>query len=270
MHAVSSEAGPVVANSTHAAQTPQSAAIRMFAVARAESAPGCARASGENSLKRLQAARNRASERLVGTIVLLIKDMLPAQNRPMTRPAMGVMRLARQRENRMAASAVVMVALAAILGACSADLSLNNLTLTPKPDGLPKNSDWAQAWGRSSSGTVTTADLVGPQGQCPRPPLASAQSATTAGQGQAEQLLPGGIALAMSECEVVNRAGPVEKMELGTTGRGDRSLVLTYLTGPWPGIYRFTGGRLVSIERAPAAPQPPAKPTSRSKKPAGS
>ena len=62
----------------------------------------------------------------------------------------------------------------------------------------------------------------------------------------------------------------VEKTELGTTGRGERSLVLTYLTGPWPGIYRFTGGRLVSIERAPAAPQPPAKPTSRSKKPAGS
>ena len=250
MHAVSSEAGPVVANSTHAAQTPQSAAIRMFAVARAESAPGCARASGENSLKRLQAARNRASERLVGTIVLLIKDMLPAQNRPMTRPAMGVMRLARQRENRMAASAVVMVVLAAILGACSADLSLNNLTLTPKPDGLPKNSDWAQAWGRSSSGTVTTADLVSSRGQCPLPPLAPGQSAM-AGQAQAAQAELGGIALEMSECEVVHRTGPVEKMEVANRTRralprahlsqGSLAWRVSLYCGP-PGIDRASAG----------------------------
>ncbi|HEY7245489.1 MAG TPA: hypothetical protein VH678_16590 [Xanthobacteraceae bacterium] len=162
-----------------------------------------------------------------------------------------------------------MVGLAAILGACSADLSLNNLALTPKPDGSPKNSGWAQPWGKSSSGTVTTADLVGPQGQCPRPPLAPGQSAAAAGPGQAEPLLPGGIALEMTECEVVNRAGAVEKMEFGTTARGERSLVLTYLTGPWPGIYRFTAGRLVSIERAPATPEAPAKPATRNKKPAG-
>jgi hypothetical protein len=159
-----------------------------------------------------------------------------------------------------------MVALAVILAACSRDLSVNNLTLTPKPDGLPKKSDWSQAWGRSSSGTVTTADLVSSRGQCPLPPLAPSQSAM-AGQAQAEL---GGIALEMSECEVVHRTGPVEKMEVGTTGRGERSLVLTYLKGPWPGVYRFTAGRLVSIERAPAAPEPSAKAATRSKKPAGS
>ena len=122
----------------------------------------------------------------------------------------------RQRENRLGAVASAMVALAAILAACSRDLSVNNLTLTPKPNGLPKNSDWSQAWGRSSSGTVTTADLVSSQGQCALPPLAPTQSAV-AGQAQAE---PGGIALEMSECEVVHRTGPVEKMEVGTTGRG--------------------------------------------------
>jgi hypothetical protein len=181
---------------------------------------------------------------------------------------MGMMRLARRKQNRVAASAAGIIALSVVLGACSADLSLNNLTLTPKPDG--KGPDWAQAWGRSSSGTVTTADLVGPQGQCRPPPLAPAQSAS-AGQAQPEPLLPGGIALQMTECEVVLRAGPVEKMELGTTPRGERSLVLTYLTGPWPGVYRFTSGRLVSIERAPAAPEAaPAKATPQRKKPAGS
>src|ERR1700730_15571414 len=110
----------------------------------------------------------------------------------------------RQRENRLCAIASAMVALAAILAACSRDLSVNNFTLTPKP--------------------LTTADLVSSQGQGPVPPHAPSQSAV-AGQAQAE---PGGIALEMSECEVVHRTGPVEKMELRTTGRGERAPPLTY------------------------------------------
>ena len=207
-------------------------------------------------------------------IVLLSKDVLPAQNRVNIRLATGVTRLERQRDTRTRRGAAVaaMVALAATLGACSADLSLNNLTLTPKPDALPKNSNPStQAWGRSSSGTVTTADLVGPQGQCPTPPLAPSQHVTSAGPAQAEPLLPGGISLEMTECDVVNRAGRVEKMELGVNARGERSLVLTYLSGPWPGVYRFASGRLVSVERAPATPETaPAKAISRGKKPAGS
>jgi hypothetical protein len=134
----------------------------------------------------------------------------------------------RQRENRLGAVASAMVALAAILAACSRDLSVNNLTLTPTP--------------------VTTADLVSSQGQCPLPPLAPTQSAV-AGQAQAE---PGGIALEMSECEVVHRTGPVEKMELGYN-RTRRALPRAHLSqgslarrvslycGP-PGIDRASAG----------------------------
>jgi hypothetical protein len=208
-------------------------------------------------------------------IILLIKDRVPAQNYPMTGPAMGTMPLARQQANRNGGSVAAMAALAWLLGACSADLSLNNLTLSPKPEGSPKSSDWStQAWGRSSSGTVTTADIVGPEGQCPaRPGTAPAQSGTMTGQTQGGPVITGGISLQMTECEVVLRAGPIEKMEVGTNARGERSLVLTYVAGPSPGVYRFTGGRLVSIERAPpvpAAPEAPAKSTSRAKKPAGS
>jgi len=50
-------------------------------------------------------------------------------------------------------------------------------------------------------------------------------------------------------------------------------VVLTYTGGPLPGVYRFSVGRLVAIERAPgppptaAKPQKPAKPA---KKPASS
>jgi hypothetical protein len=56
----------------------------------------------------------------------------------------------------------------------------------------------------------------------------------------------GGIALRITECDgrsPVCRVCPVEKIELGANERGGRSLVLTYLHGSWPGVYRFVGGR---------------------------
>jgi len=78
----------------------------------------------------------------------------------------------------------------------------------------------------------------------------------------------------MTECEVVRRAGQVDKVDLAANDRGERSVVLTYLRGPAPGIYRFTAGRLTSIERAPEAPAAPTAPekprkTTNPKKPAG-
>jgi hypothetical protein len=71
----------------------------------------------------------------------------------------------------------------------------------------------------------------------------------------------GGIALDMSECDVVQRAGAPDNIEAGPGPRGDRSLVLTYAKGERPGIYRFVAGRLVSIERgAEPEPEKPVKP----------
>jgi hypothetical protein len=100
---------------------------------------------------------------------------------------------------------------------------------------------------------VTAADLVDPQGHC-------------AAAGQDGAAPRGGIALEMTECEVVSRAGTPENIELGTTDRGERSVTLTYSGGPRPGIYRFAGGRLYAIERGqepppepPKAKKPPAK-----------
>ena len=74
----------------------------------------------------------------------------------------------------------------------------------------------------------------------------------------------------MTECDVVRRAGPVETIEAGVNARGERSVVLTYVRGPLPGIYRFASGRLVSIERAPAPPPAAEKPQKPNRKPAGS
>ena len=79
---------------------------------------------------------------------------------------------------------------------------------------------------------------------------------STAGGGQqsAAALVAGSVALQMTECDVVRRAGSPEKVDLGVDERGDRTVVLTYTHGPLPGIYRFIGGRLSVIERAPGAP----------------
>ena len=66
----------------------------------------------------------------------------------------------------------------------------------------------------------------------------------------------GGIALGMTECQAVQRAGTPSNVAISATEKGERKVVLTYLSGPWPGIYTFTGGRLKVVEAAPDQPKP--------------
>jgi hypothetical protein len=132
---------------------------------------------------------------------------------------------------------------------------------------------------------VTANDLVDANGACPAvaaaapptpppapPPSPPQQSPDGAGGPPApDALLPpsllgGGIGLGMTECDVVQRAGAAEAVTLGNTPRGERSVMLTYNSGPRPGIYRFTSGRLVDIERVAAPPPPPE--AAKKKKPA--
>ena len=70
----------------------------------------------------------------------------------------------------------------------------------------------------------------------------------------------GGVALGMSECDVVRRAGLATNVNVGAGDKGERKVVLTYLTGPWPGIYTFGDGRLREVNRAPEPPAPPKAP----------
>jgi len=74
----------------------------------------------------------------------------------------------------------------------------------------------------------------------------------------------GGVALGMSECDVVRRAGLPGNVNIGTGDRGERKVVLTYLTGTWPGIYTFDAGRLKIVDRAPE-PSPSKKPPAKKK-----
>jgi hypothetical protein len=69
-------------------------------------------------------------------------------------------------------------------------------------------------------------------------------------------LTSGGIALGMTECQTVQRAGTPSNVAISTGEKGERKVVLTYLSGPWPGIYTFAGGRLNVVERAPEQLKP--------------
>jgi hypothetical protein len=106
---------------------------------------------------------------------------------------------------------------------------------------------------------LTAADMVDAEGRCVA--SASANPQASDGASSAEQssppLIASGIAVDMTECEVVHRAGAPERVEIGTNERSERTAILTYIRGPRPGIYHFTAGRLTSMERAPEPPAPP-------------
>jgi hypothetical protein len=144
-------------------------------------------------------------------------------------------------------------------------------------------------------GPITAADLIGPDGRCafePAPavpypaapannapppeaaaepidprsnralyftagPQANTQAGIPSNAGVPPEVRngPRGVALAMTECQVVQLAGYTDRVEIGAEG-GRRSVTLTYVTGERPGIYRFLDGRLASMERIEGLPQP--------------
>jgi hypothetical protein len=127
---------------------------------------------------------------------------------------------------------------------------------------------------------VAAEDMVDTSGRCAGafvPAAASgdqpAKQTNISLQEAGVPVIPAAIALEMSECDVVKRAGVAERVEIGTNERSERTAKLTYINGQRPGIYYFTAGRLTSMERAPEppAPQKPAKkqakPTKRAAQP---
>ena len=196
-------------------------------------------------------------------------------------------------------------AFAIALGGCSMDLSgFSVAELNPLKASDPLRTDeynYFYKRDQKSTGVVTAADLVGPDGRCafdptpaysPAAPEAVAQTPAadpinprsnqalyfTAGPETGASAAPAlppqvrsgpsGIALQMTECEVVRVAGYTDRVEIGSNERGQRSVTLTYLSGVRPGIYRFVGGRLASMERVAEPPQAkkPQKPAKTAKK----
>lgn len=115
---------------------------------------------------------------------------------------------------------------------------------------------------------ITANDLVSSNGACPAPPPAAQVAAaapavpapgapaTDAAAG-AGSLLGTAVALGMSECDVVFRAGQPDSVQIGQNPNGDRTAVLTYNAGLRPGIYRFERGQLMEMDAVAPPPAPP-------------
>lgn len=173
------------------------------------------------------------------------------------------------RVNPMLAARVLLLATAGLaLAGCSSDAFSSNSQdqwFSKKFElfGRAPGGDYASL--KDAGGAmrpVTAEDYVNADGSCaaasapvqtseagagtPAGDLASAPAGAPTG---------GGVALSMTECEVVNRLGRPAQVNIGADG-GDRMVMLTYLRGDRPGIYKFAGGRLKEIERGAEAPAP--------------
>ena len=115
---------------------------------------------------------------------------------------------------------------------------------------------------------VSPNDLVSPSGACPArmapAPVGGAASGPgvmpngdAAAAASEPTLLGAPVALGMTECDVVDRAGAPAAVQIGTNPNGDRTALVTYNSGPRPGIYHFEGGRLTDMDGvAVAGPAP--------------
>jgi hypothetical protein len=190
-----------------------------------------------------------------------------------------------------------MLACALALGGCAQQLSsiteAHETGWFSKPMELFRKPEWATVASNNSdlnpSGPVAAEDLVSADGQCAANPAdaAAAHAAPAAtpvsapgsgfegglqtGPGAGPAALPpvtGAIALGMTECQAVRRAGNPSHVAVSAGENGERRVVLTYLSGPWPGIYTFDSGRLKVVDAAPVQerkPEPKKKPVKRAK-----
>jgi len=109
---------------------------------------------------------------------------------------------------------------------------------------------------------ITANDLIEANGSCPPPAAQQAAASTPVDPSggappatDTSALLGGGIALGMSECDVVFRAGAPSDIQIDQNPNHARTTALTFNSGPHPGIYHFRGGALMEIERGQITPQ---------------
>ena len=151
--------------------------------------------------------------------------------------------------------------IAGVLGGC-ADVSWDPGTLFRKPVDVAGRSagyTYSDLQESRQSRPVTDSDLVDANGSCP----------AAAAPGSDASVSSEGVGLGMTECEVVARAGSPNSVQLGRNPNGDRTAVISYQSGPRPGIYHFERGRLTQMDRVEVAPPPQAKKKpAKTKKPA--
>lgn len=162
--------------------------------------------------------------------------------------------------------------------------SKNEGGLFSKPMNVFATPDWARpnttSAGLGPSGPVGPEDLVNADGSCPPAPAEAAQAQAAqaqaaprpavepmpdrlqsdSGPGAAPAGPPvlGGVALGMTECQAVRRAGAPANVAISADDKGERKVVLTYTGGAWPGIYTFNSGRLKTVDVLPEQQKPKA------------
>jgi hypothetical protein len=159
------------------------------------------------------------------------------------------------------------VAALLLLSACATP---DNTQPAAKMSDMFATPTWAQAnqARATTSRAITQNDLINQDGSCALPastdgvaPASPDADAALAGQG-ALPTVQGGVALGMTECQVLQRTGAPDTFNISAEGT-DRVATLTVTRGSWPGLYSFRSGRLVSVEQvavpAPAKPTRPAK-----------
>jgi hypothetical protein len=197
---------------------------------------------------------------------------------------------------RLRARSIITLACAMALGGCAQQLSsiteARETGWFSKPVDLFRKPEWATVGSNtaelSPSGPVAAEDLVSADGQCAatsaqaaavQPAAAPVQASASGagfegglhpgpGAGLAAPSVTGAIGLGMTECQAVRRAGGPSHVAISAGDNGERRVVLTYLSGPWPGIYTFDGGRLKMVDGAPVQerkPEPKKKPVKRLK-----
>jgi hypothetical protein len=185
---------------------------------------------------------------------------------------MGVREHSRVTGRPKGGAVLAALTVALLIGGCTD----NTQSWFPKPANLLGSNNYTYAsLGQTRLGRpVAAGDLVDANGGCPNYAAPASGPSANPGEGQpadASAFLGGGVALGMSECDVVARLGQATAVNLGTNPNGLRSAVLTYNAGPRPGVYRFEAGRLSEMDRvegpAPTAAPIPANKTAKKKRP---
>jgi hypothetical protein len=174
----------------------------------------------------------------------------------------------------MRSTLITLLLLSPLLSACGSDVFSSDTKLFPSQVKFFSSQDWATATKSTGPDLIAVApapaeELVDANGHCG---VAATQSdvavgtvagdlgTTSAAAQPAAPTVAGGIALGMSECQVVARAGQPGQLNIGVNPDNERKTVLTYNSGPWPGIYTFSAGRLKDIQAVAQVEQPkPAK-----------
>ena len=162
---------------------------------------------------------------------------------------------------RKSISCLALLSAAALAGCGGSTDSFTDVRFFPNAGNMFSSRDWGRpptAAEISLTAKTTPEDYIDANGACVSAPAAATDTATPGSNAAPPSV--GGVGLGMTECQIVQRAGQPNSVDIGAENNA-RKVVLTYAGGTWPGIYTFVDGRLKIIDRV-ATPEP-AKPVAK-------